>query len=117
MKTLMSYSYNPISCVSDASNDTSCATRPLGLIGHLRAAIVAWRGERQVRKANKAVLANGSKAKRKLSDLSAAELYQARFDCGDRFAQSSFPHGGFTLTSDVLSGMVLAWPKPSDKQR
>ncbi|AXO15321.1 hypothetical protein [Thalassospira indica] len=119
MKTMMSYSYDPISCVSDVSK---AAAKPLGLFGHLRAAIGAWRAERQVRKADAAGLTIGTKATRKLSDLTAAELYEARFDRGDRFARSSFTQSSFTQSGllragDVLSGMVLAWPKPSDKNR
>lgn len=117
MKATMSYSYNPVSCVSEASNDTTCAVQPLGLIGHLRAAIGAWRAERQARKADKAVRADGAKATRKLSDLTAAELHQARFDRSGRCAQSGFTQTGVLRAGDVLSGMVLAWPKPSDKHR
>jgi len=114
MKTMMSYSCDPISCVSDVSK---AAEKPLGLFGHLRAAISAWHAERQARKADAAVLTIGAKATRKLSDLTAAELHEARFDRGDRFAQSSFTQSGLLRAGDVLSGMVLAWPKPSDKHR
>ena len=117
MKTLMSYLYNPISCVSDASDAAACAAKPLGLIGHLRAAIGAWRAERQARNADKAIRANGAKATRKLSDLTAAELHEAQFDRGDQFAQSGFTQSSLLRASDVLSGMVLDWPKPSEKHR
>jgi hypothetical protein len=120
MKTMMSYSYDPISCVPDVSNASNATTRavqPLGLSGHLRAAISAWHAERQARKADKAVLTKGAEATRKLSDLTAAELHEARFDRGDQFAQYSFTRFGLLRAGDVLSGMVLAWPKPSDKHR
>lgn len=84
---------------------TSFETAPLGLVGHLRAALEAWQHERSIQKAIEAKSANDAPVAQIASHLTAAELYENR--------QKQI--GTFADTADVLSGPVLNWPSPSRK--
>lgn len=84
---------------------TSFEHAPLGLVGHLRAAIEAWQHERAIQKAITAKSSPDVPAVTKMSQLSAAELHESRRT-----------HGTYiTEPGDVLSGLVLNWPSPSHK--
>lgn len=77
---------------------------PLGLVGHLRAALDAWHAERDAMKAHIGSLPNAS-AMNDLSKLTVAESHELCREHSGEFAQ----------TGDVLSGLVLNWPSPSGK--
>ncbi|CAM3534889.1 hypothetical protein [Thalassospira profundimaris] len=78
---------------------------PLGLVGHLRAAIEAWQNERAIRKASAAKTLRDVATATSMSHLSAAERHEGRRT-----------HGTYiTEPGDVLSGLVLNWPSPSRK--
>ena len=79
---------------------------PLGLVGHLRAAVEAWQHERALQKAIDATAEHHDGPSDSVSHLTAAELYESRRDAA----------GGLTETGDVLTGLVLNWPSPSNRQ-
>jgi len=84
---------------------TSFEHAPLGLVGHLRAAIEAWQNERAIQKAIAAKSSRAVPTAPNKSHLSAAELHESRRT-----------HGTYiTEPGDVLSGLVLNWPSPSRK--
>lgn len=84
---------------------TSFEHAPLGLFGHLRAAIEAWQHERAIQKAIAAKSLRNVPAATNMSHLSAAKLHESRRT-----------HGTYiTEPGDVLSGLVLNWPSPSRK--
>ena len=84
---------------------TSFEHAPLGLVGHLRAAIEAWQNERAIQKAIAAKSSRAVPSAPNKSHLSAAELHESRR-----------AHGTYiTEPGDVLSGLVLNWPSPSRK--
>jgi hypothetical protein len=78
---------------------------PLGLVGHLRAAIEAWQHERVIQKSITAKSLRDVAVAPDISHLSAAELHESRR------AQGTY----ITEPGDVLSGLVLTWPSPSRK--
>ncbi|NIY77101.1 hypothetical protein HED22_15720 [Thalassospira sp. HF15] len=79
---------------------------PLGLTGHLRAAIEAWRQERAAQKATATTFAHGVFVSNDLSRLTAAELHEIKHGRSDGFAEAG----------DVLSALVTNWPTPSGRR-
>ena len=106
MKSVISYEHDPRTVLLHGSDrGAELSSAPLGLVGHLRAAMEAWHEERHAMKAHDAGSSSNERTMRDISNLTVAELHDCRRDHTGEFAQ----------TGDVLSGLVLNWPSPPGK--
>ena len=106
MKTVTSHGYNPIALVPHgAERGSGSVTSPIGLFGHLRIAIDAWRAEREKQKSIKEILALDPATLRDITTMTPAELFESQQKRAGQFPQ----------TGDVLTGALLHWPSPSDR--
>ena len=101
MKTVTADGCDPRSFLPhDVERGSDTLPSPIGLAGHLRNALAAWREERREQKLRDGISLQDPKTFRDISMMTPAERHVAQ---GDAMGQ-------FTQTGDVLSSMVLSWP-------
>ncbi len=107
MKTVISHGYDTIELGPHGAERVSDrpSTSPIGLFGHLRKALDAWRAEREKQKSIKEILALDPATLRDITTMTPAEMYESQ-----QKRAGQFPHPG-----DVLSGPLMHWPTPSDR--